>query len=237
MLHWHCFIYFGFNYLGVCMAVAATALLGLSILVIGDSHMATPSYLIQSLPDSLMEQGAVVHSIGVCGTQSSDWVKAVKGTCGGAERTGAEPAVSMGAEASTQPVGELIKKDKADLVVIIQGDTIASYTNPEFPKTWAWKQVTDLTKAIAATNTACVWVGPAWGTEGGKYGKNFKRVEEMSSFLAANVAPCTYVDSTKFSQPGEWKTIDGQHLTGTNYKKWGAAITEAIVAAAPVKKN
>jgi hypothetical protein len=64
-LHWHCFIYFGFNYLGVCMAVAATALLGLSILVIGDSHMATPSYLIQSLPDSLMEQGAVVHSIGV----------------------------------------------------------------------------------------------------------------------------------------------------------------------------
>jgi hypothetical protein len=219
------------------MAVAASALLGLSILVIGDSHMATPNYLIGSLHDNLIEQGATVHSIGVCGTQSGDWAKAIKGTCGGAERTGSEPAVATGAAASTQPVGDLIRKDKADLVVVIQGDTIASYDNPEFPKTWAWKQVTDLTKAIAATNAACVWVGPAWGTEGGKYGKNFKRVEEVSKFLAENVAPCTFVDSTKFSQPGEWKTIDGQHLTGTNYKKWGAAITEAIVATAPAKKN
>ncbi|MEW5839030.1 MAG: SGNH/GDSL hydrolase family protein [Pseudomonadota bacterium] len=219
------------------MAAAASALLGLSILVIGDSHMATPNYLIGSLHDGLMEQGATVHSIGVCGTHSSDWTKTVKGTCGGAERTSAEPAASLGANASTQPVASLISKDKADLVVVIQGDTIASYPNPEFPKTWAWGQVTDLTKAIAATGTACVWVGPAWGTEGGKYGKNFKRVEELNAFLAENVAPCKYIDSTKFSQPGEWKTIDGQHLTGTNYKKWGAAITEAIVAAAPAKKN
>jgi len=66
------------------MAVAASALLGLSILVIGDSHMATPNYLIGSLHDNLIEQGATVHSIGVCGTQSGDWAKAVKGTCGGA---------------------------------------------------------------------------------------------------------------------------------------------------------
>jgi hypothetical protein len=218
------------------MAVAASALLGLSILVIGDSHMATPNYLISSLHDSLVEQGAAVHSIGVCGTQPGDWAKAVKGSCGGAERTGTEPVISTLA-ATTQPIGALIQKDKADLVIVIQGDTIASYDNPEFPKTWAWKQVTDLTKAIAVTNTACVWVGPAWGTEGGKYGKNFKRVEEVSRFLAENVAPCTYVDSLKFSQPGEWKTIDGQHLTGTNYKKWGSAITEAIIATTPTKKN
>jgi len=219
------------------MAAAASALLGLSILVIGDSHMATPNYLIGSLHDGLIEQGASVHSIGVCGTHASDWTKAVKGTCGGAERTGNESAVSTGDAATTQAVDALIKKDKADLIVVIQGDTIASYGNPEFPKTWAWAQVTDLTKAIASTNAACVWVGPAWGTEGGKYGKNFKRVEEVSKFLAENVAPCTYVDSTKFSQQGEWKTIDGQHLTGGNYKKWGAAITEAIVATAPAKKN
>ena len=50
----------------------------------------------------------------------------------------------------------------------------------------------------------------------------------MSAFLAANVAPCSYVDSLKFSKPGEWATTDGQHLNVQAYQKWGAAISAEL---------
>ncbi len=73
------------------------------------------------------------------------------------------------------------------------GDTIGGYKQPTFPRAWAWQQVTALTKEIGATGVKCAWVGPAWGSEGGKFGKTFDRVRETSEFLANNVAPCTYV--------------------------------------------
>lgn len=216
--------------------MAASILAGMTILMIGDSHLATPDYLISTLHDDLIKQGAKVHTLGVCGSNAGDWLKVTPGTCGGAERRGTEKAVVLGGKAATQPIGEMLAADKPDLVLIVMGDTMASYTKPAFPKAWLWQQTTAFTKAIAATGTQCVWVGPNWGTEGGKYGKTFARVEMMSKFLAANVAPCSYIDSLKFSKPGQWATVDGQHLTTQGYKTWSEHISKAVVEAPAVKE-
>jgi hypothetical protein len=207
----------------------------MTILMIGDSHLATPDYLTSTLHDDLVRQGANVHTLGVCGSNAGDWLKVTPGTCGGAERRGKEKAVVLGGKAATQPISEMLATDKPDLVLIVMGDTMASYTKPAFPKAWLWQQTTAFTKAIAATGTQCVWVGPNWGTEGGKYGKTFARVEMMSKFLAANVAPCSYIDSLKFSKPGQWATVDGQHLTTQGYKSWSEDISKAVLEAPAVK--
>ena len=201
---------------------------GMSILLIGDSHLAAPGYLITTLQDDLVKQGAVVQTIGVCGSNAGDWLKATPSTCGGAERLNGGQIVLKGKDASTTPVTDLIAAKKPNLVVIVLGDTMAGYTNPSFPKTWAWQQTTALTKAISGTGTACVWIGPSWGTEGGKYNKNFARVKQVSAFLGSNVAPCAYIDSTQFSTPGQWPTTDGQHYTNTGYKAWGDAIAKQL---------
>jgi len=208
-------------------------LAGLAVLIIGDSHLATPGYLITTLHDDLAQQGAAVYSYGACGVAAGDWVTKTKiespPPCGTAmrEKEG-KIKITTGPKAATTPYSELVKSYKPDLVVIVMGDTMAGYTQPAMPKAWIWQHVSALTKAIKASGTKCVWVGPAWGTEGGKFGKNFARVSEMSGYLSEIVAPCTYVNSLNFSQKGQWGTVDGQHLNSAGYKEWGAAITNAI---------
>lgn len=205
----------------------ASALAGLTLLVLGESHMSLADHLMEPLHNNLTKQGAIVHSIGACGASAGDWLITKKVDCG-AERKGSGAMRVKGADATTTPIKTLIAADKPNLVVLIIGDTMASYDKPAFPKAWAWQSVTSLTKEIAATGTKCVWVGPAWGKEGGKYKKNDIRTQQMSQFLAANAAPCTYIDSLKMSKPGQWITTDGQHFTVKGYQAWGAGITEAI---------
>ena len=212
-------------------------LAGLSILMVGDSHLANGGYLIDTLQDQFTAAGASVHTLGVCGSTPADWTTVKKGDCGGAERVNKAPLTVTGADAATKPVKQLIAAEKPDLVVVVMGDTMASYKQATFPKAWAWQQTSALTKDIGSTGTACVWVGPAWGTEGGKFGKTFDRVKATSDFLASNVAPCTFIDSLKFSKPGAWRTMDGQHFTASGYKDWAQAIAEAIAAAPGVGKK
>jgi hypothetical protein len=205
----------------------ASALAGLTLLVLGESHMSLADHLMEPLHNSLTAQGAKVHSIGACGASAADWLLVKKVDCG-AERIGAGKMVIKGRDASTTPINQLIAADKPDLVVLVIGDTMASYDKSAFPKAWAWQSATNLTKAIAATGTKCVWVGPAWGKEGGMYKKNDPRTQLMSKFLASNVAPCAYIDSLQMSKPGEWVTTDGQHFTVKGYQAWGSAISAAI---------
>ncbi|MHC8372860.1 SGNH/GDSL hydrolase family protein [Pseudomonas sp. MDT1-85] len=204
-----------------------SALAGLSLLVLGESHMSLADHLLEPLHDNLTRQGAQVHSIGACGASASDWLISKKVDCG-AERKGNDKIVIKGREATTTPIQDLIAADKPDLVVLVIGDTMASYDKPVFPKAWAWQSVTGLAKAIAATGTRCAWVGPAWGKAGGMYQKNDARTQLMSQFLAANVAPCTYIDSLTLSKPGQWITTDGQHFTVAGYHAWGTAIGGAL---------
>lgn len=214
----------------------ASALAGMAILIIGDSHLTMPHYLIETLHMNLVERGAQVHTIGVCGTNAGDWLKASQGTCGAAERVGSEKVKLLPRTSSTTPIGDLLAREKPDLLVVVMGDAMAGYDKPVFPKAWTWQHVTALTKAVAQTGTACVWVGPAWGTEGGKYQKTFERVKLMSSFLESNVAPCEYIDSLTFSKPGQWATTDGQHFTASGYKAWGTAAANALLSSATVKE-
>ncbi|MCS4510090.1 SGNH/GDSL hydrolase family protein [Xylophilus ampelinus] len=219
------------------MAIGS-ALLGLTILVIGDSHLATPGYLITTLQDDLMQQGAKVKSIGLCGIQPADWVISSPGNCGGAQRDGKSPVKALvGPAARTTAVAELIQRDKPDLVLVVMGDTMAGYKQPEFPATWAWQQVKRLTGAIAKTGVECAWIGPGWGQPGGKYGKNYDRVKQVGAFISENSAPCTYVDSLAMSQPGQWPTIDGQHFTGPGYTAWATGITAAVLKLPVVTKR
>ncbi len=215
--------------------MSSAALIGLTLLIIGDSHLVAPNSLIDTLPDRLMEHGAKVHAIGVCGAHAADWLKVSPGECGRAERTGKAPAEKINEGATTTPIETLIAEEKPDAVIVVMGDTIGSYHNPEFPKAWAYQQVSSLTQAISKTGTPCYWVGPGWAPEGGRFGKTTARVEVLNEFLRENVAPCTYIDSTTFSKPGEWKTIDGQHYVSGAYKKWANAITEFIISNPPKK--
>ncbi|MCX5592341.1 SGNH/GDSL hydrolase family protein [Alcaligenes endophyticus] len=200
----------------------------MTILMIGDSHLTNRNYLIDTLHTALQEKGAHVHTFGVCGTNAGDWLKATPGKCGAAERIEGNRLSILANDTATKPITSLISQIKPDVVIVVMGDAMAGYDKNVFPKAWAWKDVTTLTKEIASTNTQCVWVGPAWGTEGGRYQKTFKRVQEVSDFLQDNVAPCQYIDSLRLSKPGEWATTDGQHFTASGYAKWGAAIAQQL---------
>jgi hypothetical protein len=204
-------------------------LAGLAVLIIGDSHMVTRDYLITTLHDDLLAQGAKVDSYGMCGANAGDWVYPTTISCGRAERHGAStPEISRKAGTPTYSIDALIAKHHPNLVVIEMGDTMAGYGQHDLPQGWIYQQVHALTGRIAAQNVPCVWVGPPWGSEGSTYHKTFARVKEMSEFLSTAVAPCWFIDSTQFSKEGEWPTIDGQHLTAAGYKAWGADITASL---------
>ena len=202
---------------------------GLNILIIGSSHLATPGYLITSLHDSLLAQGAQVHTLGVCGVTPSAWLQETNGDCGGAERIGKNKLnLTINRAAKTVPIAQLVAAERPQLVVVVMGDTLAGYDTSYFPKQWASQEVRKLVGTLAQLKVACVWVGPAWGEEGGPLNKTNARVKIASDFLAVNVEPCTYIDSLKMSKPGAWRTHDGQHFTPAGYKAWGEAIARAI---------
>jgi hypothetical protein len=212
------------------------ALAGLVVLIIGDSHIVTRDYLITTLHDQLTGEGATVHTYGMCGTNAGDWVYPVKVSCGRAERhEKAAPIIDRSPGAASWTIDELIAKHHPNLVVVEMGDTMAGYGQAALPQAWIYGEVRALTNKIKASNVSCVWVGPPWGNEGSSYHKTFARVQEMSQFLAQSVAPCGYIDSTQFSKPGEWQTIDGQHLTSAGYRAWGDDIAASITQLASQK--
>ncbi len=204
-------------------------LAGLMILMIGDSHMVSSGYLITTLHNDLTEQGATVDTYGMCGANAGDWVYKTTVSCGEAERHGKKPPViNRQPRAIGWTFDSLVAANHPNLVVVEMGDTMAGYGQHDFPRAWIYEQVRTLTQRIQAHHLQCVWVGPPWGSEGSSYHKTFARVREMSDFLAKSVSPCLFIDSTQFSSPGAWPTIDGQHLTASGYRMWGKDIADAI---------
>lgn len=207
------------------------ALAGFVILVIGDSHNASKDFLLSSLHDGLVAQGATVHSYGVCGSQPHDWIAQTELPCGSGERHNTDEAViDRSPKVKTWSLEALIQRHHPNLLVVELGDNMGGYgVLPELPKDWIGFEVDEMLKPVIAHKLPCVWVGPPWGTEGGPSNKTFGRVRELSAFLSEIVSPCRYVDSLRFSQPGEWPTFDGEHLTPDSYRIWGADIAEATV--------
>jgi hypothetical protein len=204
------------------------ALAGLTILLIGDSHMSNRDFLVTTLHEALAAQGAMVNTYGMCGINAADWISKVTAPCR-AERHGAAGPIYTTTVAPTWVLGDLIAQNHPNLVMVELGDTMAGYDNAELLKPWIYDQVRQLIGRITAQNLSCVWIGPTWGNPDSSYHKTVTRVKEMSDFLSQIVTPCSYVDSTKFARPGEWHTIDGQHLTANGYRKWGTDIAEAVV--------
>src|SRR5580658_7956772 len=94
-------------------------LAGLAVLVIGDSHMVTRDYLITTLHDDLLAQGATVDTYGMCGANAGDWVYPTTVSCGRAERHGKEALViNRNAGIPTWTIDGLITKTHPNLIVI-----------------------------------------------------------------------------------------------------------------------
>lgn len=204
--------------------------------MLGDSHFATQGYLVTTLQDALIQQGAKVVTEAACGAPAGVWADAGVAPCGSAERVQSGPVKKDSSNHAHVPGFEsLVEKYHPNLIVIGSGDTMAGYAQVAFPATWVGEQIKTITRRIQANNIPCVWIGPGWGTEGGPYFKNYARVREVNSYLASNVAPCRYIDSTMFAQPGEWSTFDGQHYSLPAYQKWGLAIDHAIVSLVQTK--
>lgn len=208
-------------------------LAGMVVLVIGDSHMVHNNYLIDQLHQDLSAQGATVYSFGACGSTPTDYLVPKTTDCGRASR------LADGKQKLEETTGlavwnarDLIAKYKPNRIIVVMGDTMGGYKQPDFPKAWIWDQVSSLTGEIKSANLACDWVGPPWGGEGTSYNKTFDRVKMLSDYLSQIVAPCRYIDTTSMAAPGKWKTIDGQHLDTAGYKAWADGIT-AIVTTAP----
>ncbi|HWB47597.1 MAG TPA: SGNH/GDSL hydrolase family protein [Stellaceae bacterium] len=208
------------------------ALAGLVLLVIGDSHM---SHMTATLHDRLESAGAAVHTYYMCGSPPNDWVYpsqiAPWGNCGKGERHEKSPAVvEKQALMPSYQLSALLQKNHPNVVIVQGGDTLGGYTAPDLPKGWAYDQVHTLVTRIQAANVSCVWIGPIYGDVKSTFHKSDDRVRELSQFLAQSVAPCSYVDSLKFSRPHEWPTVDGVHLTQSGYEAWSTDIVNALVA-------
>ncbi len=214
--------------------MASPVLAGLVILMIGDSHFAFQGGLSTTLQSLLVEQGAKVTTYAACGATASVWANSGSATCGASER------VQLGAfqvdhspAARVPSITTLAASVRPGLIIVGLGDTMANYASAAFPTQFVTEDVSRLTQRIQATYIPCVWIGPGSGTEGGPYFKTYARSREMSNFLATHVAPCKYIDSTTFSQQGEWGTSDGLHYNGNGYQKWAFAIDAAILKLAP----
>jgi len=208
-----------------------SALAGLIVLIIGDSHIASKDFLLGSLQDALVAQGAIVHSYGVCGSQPHDWVAQTELSCGRAERHNSDPAiVDRSPKVKTWSLEKLIDEHHPDLLVVELGDNMAGYgITPTLPKEWISYETAQMLQPIEAHHLPCIWVGPPWGSEGGPSNKTFARVKDLSGYLSKIVYPCRYIDSLRFSQPGQWATFDGEHLTPDSYRLWGTDIANATV--------
>lgn len=206
-----------------------SALAGLSLLVLGDSHWFSQGYLITTMQDQLIQRGARVASFGACGAPASIWLSSRVASCGTASRIGNGQVVQVrGGNARTTPLTELVAQHRPNLIAVSMGDTMAGYVQRQMPRENIRDEVQALTDRIRTTGIPCIWIGPSWGTEGGPYLKTFDRVREMNEYLATLVAPCTYVDSTRLSQPGQWATFDGQHYTNDGYRAYGTALATYI---------
>lgn len=206
------------------------ALAGMVILVLGDSHMAGPSYLISTLHEALEAQGAQVDSYGMCGASPDAWMEKTTVSCGTGERHGNQATqATNGKQQITWQINDLLAKHHPNLVIVEAADAMGGYGSPQLPKAWIYDQSHALAMRIHAAGASCVWVGPVYGVANSPYHKADDRVRELSEFLSQSVAPCVYIDSLRFEATGtHWPTTDGQHLTSAGYKTWGDDIANTV---------
>ncbi|MBB2169572.1 SGNH/GDSL hydrolase family protein [Gluconacetobacter aggeris] len=207
----------------------APLLLGLTILLVGDSHVTFKNTLLATLPDELTRQGAKVISYGLCSSKPEDWVdEKPTNTCGSTMRVGVEPITLSMQPGDVPPnIPALLEKWHPNAVIVVFGDAMAGYGQKDMPTNWIDDQVHALVDQVGSTN--CIWVGPTWGAYNPRYGKTDQRTLQLAALLKKDVQPCHYIDSTTLMSRGHVETEDGIHLTTTEYQKWSAALSAQII--------
>ena len=205
-------------------------LAGIGFLMIGASQFAHEGYLISTLHDDLLNQGATMASYGACATEPHAWLRApTQVYCGTAVRIGRHAVEEDVFDTSkTWRVADLIARHHPQIVIVGIADTLAGYRMDKLPVQLVKTEVQALVQKLMAEHVRCIWLGTTWGTEGGPLGKNYKRVKELNDLLKDITAHCEFIDSLALEKPGEWPTIDGQHHTSRGYELWGRALTVAI---------
>jgi hypothetical protein len=218
--------------------MALSAVAGLVILMIGDSHLAFPGSLSTSLQDLLIQQGATVTTYGACGVPLRAWAFSGTAPCGVGQRVQSAPQkVDRSLTAPVPTLTSLANSVHPNMLIVSLGDTLAYYTDDRLPVERLTEELSALTGQIRALNIPCIWVGPGWGSEGNQFNKTDARTRQIEQLLSTHVSPCHFIDSTTFSKPGEWTTMDGMHYTPVSYRKWGQAIDAAILQMMPLKAN
>jgi hypothetical protein len=89
-----------------------SVLMGLSLLILGDSHFGMQNYLITTLQDELIRRGAKVATYSACGSPPSIWLTVRVASCGTAQRVQSSAiAQQTGPNAKTTPVDQLVAQN------------------------------------------------------------------------------------------------------------------------------
>lgn len=203
-------------------------LAGLTILMIGDSHLTFKNTLLAGMPEAFVAQGAKVVTYGLCSSKPEDWVdeKPIN-ACGYTKRIGTEHiTLSMNKDDAPPNIQSLVQQWHPDAVIVVFGDAMAGYSQSQMPADWIKDQVHALVDNIGSAK--CIWVGPTWGRYNPRYGKTDARTVELAGFLEKETQPCHYIDSTKILSQNSITTEDGLHLTTEDYKKWSTALVKVI---------
>jgi hypothetical protein len=120
-------------------------LTGIGILIIGASQFSHNGYLISTLQDRLLQQGASVATYGACASIPETWLSPRPVRCGTAVRIDGGPVKEdHSSTAMSWSVTDLIHRHHPQLVIIGIADTLAGYAATQVPTGWVKDQVRSL---------------------------------------------------------------------------------------------
>lgn len=219
------------------MATTPLVLAGLSILILGDSHMSEPNRLSEPLYADMTAEGASVYIEAACGNNAAAYIEGGQATNCSVEATPTQkPVFKLVPKARpSDSIKTLLDKYHPNLVVVILGDAMGGYSNDDasFPRSWIWDQSSTIAEEIKNSGASCIWVGPPYGQNKSIFPKTPPKVERLDSLLKNVVSPCYYVTSLMMAKSGEFETEDGAHfkkINGRNpgYERWSQYIMTVV---------
>ncbi len=203
--------------------MASPILAGLTILMLGDSHFATQGYLVTTLQDALIQQGAKVVTEAACGAPAGVWTEAGSAPCGTAERVQSGPIKKDHTEARPRrPIDELIGRYHPNLDHHRVGRHHGRL-RPARPARPVDRRAVSRPDAAHPGGQHALRLDRARLGHRGRALLQDLRPGAGAERLprAPRWRPAATSTRTKFAQPGEWPTFDGQHYTAARLPEVG----------------